>query len=125
MEPVTIHPGNNLQKELPEGMYPRLMDWFRSNGVDPDGVPRDHEVVIDDLIDFWWFTTPTTPEPDGSHALEWSLGFGEYPLSHRQKEVTHALPADLAEALGALTRQWMDLRAHVEARLPKCPNCGH
>jgi hypothetical protein len=125
MESVTIHPGNDLQEDLPEGMHDRLLDWLRSNGVDPNGVPSDREVVIDRFIDFWWFTTAALPEPEGSRVLERTLASGEFPLSHCQKEVIHPLPEDLAKALRSLTQKWADLRARVEARFPRCPNCGH
>lgn len=110
---VTIYPSTNLAKELRDEQFERVMEWFRSNGVDPRGVPRGHPVVIDLMIDFWWWTKPEISEPEGAHSLERTFTSDEYPLSHLQVPVKNPLPEDLETALRALQAKWDDLEHKV------------
>jgi len=129
MEPLTIHPGTNLAKELPAEQFGEVMEWFRSNGIEPNGVPPGEPVVIEHQIDFWWRTTPQTPEPEGAHTLERTFASGEFPISHHQIAVTNPLPEDLESILRGLAARWDAVQAELSSKLMglnlPCPNCGH
>lgn len=129
MEPVKIYPNTKLHEEMPEHVE-AFFAWMRSNGVDPNGVPMDKLLTIDqNIVDFWWWTKDSTPEPEGAHSLERAFASGEYPLSHLQMAIKTPLPEDLEVALRAVNDRWLAKQAKVERavhgmNLP-CPKCGH
>lgn len=125
MEPVKIYAGTNLHEEAPDLVLP-LFTWLRANGVEPDAIPMDKELVIDQgLIDFWWWTTPNIPEPMGAHAIQRWFESDQKPLSHLQLPLKHPLPEDLAAALRKLNEHWDALKRQVYGLNLPCPNCGH
>jgi hypothetical protein len=142
-EPVKIYPGENLAEDLTAEQYGVLMDWFRSNGIDPGGVPADKPVTIDSVIDFWWLAVRGLTTPD-ARSLEAFAESGELPLIHLQMDVSVPLPDDLAAALRKLAARWepdptlaalaafrevtgwTDAQVEHYARCPLCtPICGH
>jgi hypothetical protein len=125
MEPVKIYPATNLYEEMPDKVED-FFAWMRSNGVDPDGVPMDKEVIIGrGMIDFYWWTGPKTPEPQDAHALQRWFESDQKPLSHLQLPLKHPLPDDLASALRKLNEHWDDLKRQIYGLNVPCPNCGH
>lgn len=129
MEPVKIYPNTNLHVEMPEQVE-AFFAWMRSNGVDPNGVPMSKLLTIErNIIDFWWYTKATTPEPEGAESLERTYSAGEYPLSHLQIRIKNQMPEDLQAALQAVNDRWQDQQANLKAKLyglnDPCPKCGH
>lgn len=129
MEPVKIYPNTNLRDEMPEHVD-AFFAWLRSNGVDPNGVPMDKLMTVErDVIDFWWWTKPRTPEPEGAQGLERSFASGDYPLSHLQVHIKTPLPEDLEIALRAVNDRWTARQAELTRKIHglnlPCPKCGH
>lgn len=115
MEPVKIYPNTNLHKELPAEQTAAVLEWFRSNGVDPDGVLMGEPVTIHTHIDFWWSGkkqhNPDWPTLEGHYAA------GDFPRTHHQVEVTVPLPDDLAAALREIAARRDAERAVIRAQL--------
>jgi hypothetical protein len=117
---ITIEANTDLSQTLTQPEFRDLIDWFRSQGIDPDAVPQSQEVVIYNdaaraKIDYWQDATAT--KPAGAKILAVVPFQPERSLAHLEVPIISPLPDHLVNALTDVREGRIEWRAKLAGEI--------
>lgn len=76
---VTIGANEDIWDSLSNPDYQALLEWFRVNGVNPDEIRSDRQIVVAAGVIDWWGINPVVT---GAEVVEVSWTSGDLPVVH-------------------------------------------
>ncbi|HEY3559642.1 MAG TPA: hypothetical protein VGL05_19370 [Kribbella sp.] len=111
---VTIAANEEIWDSLSKPDYEALLEWFRANGVNPDEIRTDRQIVIAAGVIDWWGINPVVT---GAEVLEVSWTSGDLPDVHLKSPVIEDMEAGLAERVQAVYVARVEKYAGIAAKV--------
>lgn len=111
---VTIGANEDIWDSLSKPDYQALLEWFRVNGVNPDEIRSDRQIVVAAGVIDWWGINPVVT---GAEVVEVSWTSGDLPVVHLKTPVVEDMEAGLADRVQAVYVARVEKYAGIAAQV--------